>query len=194
MSVAENVLIEDLPRRAGLIDPAAMAARTQPLLDRLGCGFGPQDTVEKLGMGDRQMVEIARALASDPSILIFDEPTSSLSAREKARLFAVIRKLKAEGAAIIYVTHFIDEIFEICERVTVMRNGRIVGSGATPDFTPGDIVKLMLGDIHKPIGCGSRRPWPANPCSRSPVFRQAGFWMASASPFGSGRSSACGAF
>jgi ABC-type sugar transport system ATPase subunit len=149
MSVAENVLIEDLPRRAGLIDTAAMAARTRPLLDRLGCGFGPQDTVEKLGMGDRQMVEIARALASDPSILIFDEPTSSLSAREKTRLFHVIRKLKAEGAAIIYVTHFIDEILEICERVTVMRNGRIVGSGATPDFTPGDIVKLMLGDIHQ---------------------------------------------
>jgi ABC-type sugar transport system ATPase subunit len=149
MSVAENVLIEDLPRRAGLIDRAEMAARTQPLLDRLGCGFGPQDTVEKLGMGDRQMVEIARALASNPSILIFDEPTSSLSGREKARLFAVIRKLKAEGTAIIYVTHFIDEIFEICERVTVMRNGRIVGSGATPDFTPGDIVKLMLGDIHQ---------------------------------------------
>ena len=160
-----------------------------------GCGFGPQDPVEKLGMGDRQMVEIARALASNPSILIFDEPTSSLSAREKARLFAVIRKLKAEGAAIIYVTHFIDEIFEICERVTVMRNGRIVGSGATADFTPGDIVKLMLGDIHQAdrlrvTPCRVRR----TRAHGRPVFRRAGFWTASASPFGSERSSACGGF
>jgi ABC-type sugar transport system ATPase subunit len=99
-------------------------------------------------MGDRQMVEIARALASDPAILIFDEPTSSLSAREKRRLFDVIGTLKAEGTAIVYVTHFLDEIFEICERVTVMRNGKCVGSGAIADFTPGDIVRLMLGDVH----------------------------------------------
>lgn len=149
MTVAENVLIEDLPLRSGLTDRARMAERTQALLDRLGCPFGPNDPVERLGMGDRQMVEIARALASNPTILIFDEPTSSLSAREKMRLFDVIRRLKAEGAAIIYVSHFIDEIFEICERVTVMRNGRDVRSGPVSGFAAGDIVKLMLGDIHQ---------------------------------------------
>jgi ABC-type sugar transport system ATPase subunit len=149
MTVEENVLIEDLPLQSALTDRVRMAERTQALLDRLGCAFSPHDPVERLGMGDRQMVEIARALASNPTILIFDEPTSSLSAREKRRLFEVIRRLKAEGAAIIYVSHFIDEIFEICERVTVMRNGRDVCSGPISDFTPSDIVKLMLGDIHQ---------------------------------------------
>jgi ABC-type sugar transport system ATPase subunit len=148
MTVAENVLIDDLPRRCGLTDQRAMNERTQALLDRLGCSFGPADMVETLGMGDRQMVEIARALARDPAILIFDEPTSSLSAREKRRLFDVMGTLKAAGTAIVYVTHFLDEIFEVCERVTVMRNGKCVGSGAITDFAPSDIVRLMLGDVH----------------------------------------------
>ena len=145
-------------------------------------------------MGDRQMVEIARALASDPSILIFDEPTSSLSAREKTRLFDVIRKLKAEGAAIIYVTHFIDEIFEICERVTVMRNGRNVGSGTTPDFTPGDIVKLMLGDIHQADRLRVTPSTPREPMLTVDNLSAGGFLDGVSLALGSERSSAYGGF
>ena len=123
MTVAENVLIDDLPTRYGRIDRRAARARAAALLDRLQCSFGPDDPVEALGMGDRQMVEIARALARDPHIMIFDEPTSSLSDREKRRLFEVIARMKAGGAAVIYITHFIEEIFQVCDRVTVMRGG-----------------------------------------------------------------------
>ena len=149
MTVAENVLIDDLPTRGGLVDKTALRARTGAILERLGCAFGPDEPVENLSMGDRQMVEVARALAGEPRIVIFDEPTSSLSAREKRRLFEVIGRLKAAGTAIIYITHFLDEIFEVCEQVTVMRNGATVGQGAIDGFRPDDIVALMLGDVHE---------------------------------------------
>ena len=117
MTVAENVLIDDFPTRGGRIDRRAARARVSALLARLQCSFGPDDPVEALAIGDRQMVEIARALARDPRIIIFDEPTSSLSEREKRRLFDVIERLKAGGAGVIYITHFVDEIFQICDRV-----------------------------------------------------------------------------
>lgn len=146
MTVAENVLIADFPTRGGWIDRRAARARVAALLARLQCTFGPDDIVESLGMGDRQMVEIARALARDPRIVIFDEPTSSLSDREKQHLFDVIVRLKADGAAVIYITHFVDEIFRICDRYTVMRAGRTVGSGAIADTDTRQIVHLMLGD------------------------------------------------
>jgi ABC-type sugar transport system ATPase subunit len=147
MSVAENVLIDELPTKGPFIAAKQMRERVQTILERLGCGFSPDIAVEALGMGDRQMVEVARALASDPQILIFDEPTSSLSKREKLRLFDVIAKLKAAGTAIVYITHFLDEIFETCERVTVMRNGKTVASGPLADYRPHDIVTHMLGDV-----------------------------------------------
>ena len=149
MTVAENVLIDDLPTRYGRIDRRAARARAVALLDRLQCSFGPDDPVEALGMGDRQMVEIARALARDPHIMIFDEPTSSLSDREKRRLFEVVARLKAGGAAVIYITHFIEEIFQVCDRVTVMRGGATVGSSAVAETDAAEIVRLMLGDIHE---------------------------------------------
>jgi ABC-type sugar transport system ATPase subunit len=149
MTVAENILIDELPCRGGLTDLGRMRTRVAEILERLGCSFGPDEVVETLGMGDRQMVEVARALASHPRILIFDEPTSSLSEREKRRLFAVIGRLKEEGVAVIYITHFLDEIFEVCDRVTVMRNGAKVGAGPLARYRAGDIVALMLGDVHE---------------------------------------------
>ena len=149
MTVAENVLIDDFPTRGGLIARRAARARVVELLARLQCSFGPDDPVEALGMGDRQMVEIARALARDPRIVIFDEPTSSLPDREKRRLFDVVLRLKAAGAAVIYITHFIDEIFDVCDRVTVMRNGSTVGCVPVGATTVGEIVRLMLGDIDR---------------------------------------------
>ncbi len=147
MTVAENVLIDELPTQGGFVSRKRMRERVAAILERLGCRFSPDDTVETLGMGDRQMVEVARALSSDPRILIFDEPTSSLSEREKRRLFEVIGRLKAAGTAVVYITHFLDEIFETCERVTVMRNGQTVASGPLADYRPHDIVIHMLGDV-----------------------------------------------
>jgi ribose transport system ATP-binding protein len=150
MTVAENTLIGALPSpRYGptwMLNKREMYSRAAALLERLGCHFSAEDHVENLGTGDRQMIEIARALVGEPRIIIFDEPTSSLADRERQRLFEIIRLLKRSGTVILYITHFLDEIFEICDRVTVMRNGQTVRSGAVSDFSPAEIVRHMIGD------------------------------------------------
>lgn len=148
LSVAENMHISNFPKRGALIDRQAMRAHTDKALQRLGCKFTPDTRVQHLSTGDRQMVEIARALLSDPGIIIFDEPTSSLTSREKARLFEVIRGLKADGVTIIYITHFLDEVFQICDRATVLRGGQTVGSGLMAEMTTDRIVRLMIGDLN----------------------------------------------
>jgi len=147
MTIMENIHVSSFPTRGGLIDRQSMERSTQAVLDRVGCQFAPNTRVQYLSTGDRQMVEIARALLSKPSIIIFDEPTSSLTSREKARLFDVIRSLKADGVTIIYITHFLDEIFDICDRATVMRGGEHAGSGLLKDLTIPDIVRWMIGDL-----------------------------------------------
>ncbi len=147
MTIMENIHVSSFPTRSGLIDRKSMERSTQEVLDRVGCQFAPNTRVQYLSTGDRQMVEIARALLSKPSIIIFDEPTSSLTSREKARLFDVIRSLKADGVTIIYITHFLDEIFDICDRATVMRGGEHAGSGLLKDLTIPDIVRWMIGDL-----------------------------------------------
>jgi len=149
MTVAENVFIDAMPQHGGLVDRQQMRARTAELLGRLGSRFSPDQPVEELSTGDRQMVEIARALARDPRIVIFDEPTSSLTDRERQRLFAIIRQLRRDGAVVIYITHFLDEIFHICDRVTVMRNGRTVGSSPIAEIAPTEVVRLMLGEVER---------------------------------------------
>jgi ABC-type sugar transport system ATPase subunit len=146
MTVAENVFADGFPTRFGVVDRARMRREAAVLLARLGCDLPPDRAVETLGPGDRQMVEIARALRRAPRIMIFDEPTSSLTNREKQRLFEIIAGLKRDGVAIIYITHFVDEIFGICERATVMRNGVTVATSAIADTSPAEIVHLMLGE------------------------------------------------
>ncbi|MBA3520113.1 MAG: sugar ABC transporter ATP-binding protein [Rhizobiales bacterium] len=146
MTVAENVFANSYPMRGPLVDHERMVSLTRKVLGRLGCSFDAKDKVENLGTGDRQMVEIARALVRDPRVVIFDEPTSSLTDREKRRLFQIIDALKRDGVAIIYITHFLDEIFTVCERVAVMRNGRTVGMGVIGDFSTADVVQLMIGE------------------------------------------------
>lgn len=148
MTVAENMFITSFPTSgARLIDRGRLESECAQVLARLDATFTPDTRVEYLSTGDQQMVEIARALLGNPGIVIFDEPTSSLTSREKARLFEVIGSLKAEGVTIIYITHFLDEIFQICERVTVLRGGKTVGSGLLSEVTTDDIVHLMIGDI-----------------------------------------------
>jgi ABC-type sugar transport system ATPase subunit len=154
MTVAENVHADEFPVRGGLLAPEIMRRRTTELLARLGSKLPTDIRVENLSAGDRQIVEIARALRRRPRIIIFDEPTSSLTGRETTRLFEVIAGLKRDRAAIIYITHFIDEIFAICERVTVMRNGRTVASAATGSVTFRDVVHLMLGETDNIVRLG----------------------------------------
>jgi len=145
LSVAENIFIDDPPRRGPFIRWVDMAHGAERLLARLGCAISPKTPVEQLGVGDRQLIEIARALRRDAKVIIFDEPTSSLTKPERLKLFDVIRGLKAEGTVVIYITHFLDEIFAICERVTVMRNGETVWSSPMSEVKPARVVQLMLG-------------------------------------------------
>jgi ABC-type sugar transport system ATPase subunit len=145
MSISENIFIDAFPQRFGRIDTAECLRRSRELLQRLDSDVDPATMVGAVGLGDRQLVEIARALRRDPKILIFDEPTSSLSARERARLLDVVRGLKAEGVAIIYISHFLDEIFAVSDDVVVMRNGRTVFSGETRLVNERELVRHMMG-------------------------------------------------
>lgn len=145
MSVAENVHIDEFPTRRGLIDKTRMREAARELLAMLGSELSVDAPVETFSTGDRQIVEIARALRRQPRIVIFDEPTSSLTDRERARLFDVIRGLKQRGVVVIYITHFLDEIFKVCDRVTVMRNGETVAEDRIASVRPKQVVEWMLG-------------------------------------------------
>jgi ABC-type sugar transport system ATPase subunit len=145
MTIAENLYIANFPTRNGLIDYPKARQLSQAVLQRLGHDFPVDTLLRDLSPGDQQIVEIARALLGNPRLIIFDEPTSSLTSREKERLFEVIRSLKKEGVTIIYITHLMDEVFGICERAVVLRNGESVGGGMLKDLTYEEIVRLMIG-------------------------------------------------
>ncbi|MDT6942432.1 sugar ABC transporter ATP-binding protein [Brucella pseudogrignonensis] len=147
LSVAENIFLGDFPKRGFLIDRRRMNAQAKPLLDCVGCQIDPRTLVETLSTGDRQLVEIARAIRKSPRIIILDEPTSSLSGPEREKLFAVIDNLKKSGAAIVFISHFLDEVFRICDEITVMRNGRTVGSWLSTETSMSEIVHEMLGSV-----------------------------------------------
>jgi ABC-type sugar transport system ATPase subunit len=158
MSISENIFIDAFPLKFGGIDYRECNRRSQVLLQRLGAKLDPSATVGELSVGDRQLVEIARALRRDPKLLIFDEPTSSLSRRERERLFEVIRGLRTEGVAIIYISHFLDEIFEISDDLVVMRNGRTVFSGEISSLNERELVRHMMGARENEAPLQKRRP------------------------------------
>ena len=146
-SVAENLLAGRLPRRAGvLVDQAALQAEARRLLERVGLDLDPQTTVEELSQHEAQLVEIAKAVGNSPRILVLDEPTSSLGRAEVDRLFAIIRRLRADGLAIIYISHHLQEIFEIADRVTVLRDGRLVSTAGIGAVSPDTLVQMMVGN------------------------------------------------
>ena len=133
------------PRRWGGVDWNRMVERSRELLARLSVDVDVLAPVRSLGVAERQAIEIARALAIDARVLVLDEPTSALSSREVARLFDVVKRLKAEGVAILFVTHFIDEILDFSDDTTVLRSGRHVVTAPTRDFTAETIVQAMIG-------------------------------------------------
>ncbi|HEX2147991.1 MAG TPA: sugar ABC transporter ATP-binding protein, partial [Pseudorhizobium sp.] len=145
LSVAENIYLAREPRRGFLVDRKKLRADAKRCLDRLGIDIDPDTHVRNLSVAQCQMVEIAKALSLDAEVLIMDEPTSSLTEQETKLLFQVIRDLKASGVGIIYISHRLDEMAEIVDRVTVLRDGRYI---ATDDFdktTVNDIVAKMVG-------------------------------------------------
>ena len=146
LTVAENIWLGREPRtRARLLDRRALLADTTRLLEEFRLPLDPSAVAGSLSVAARQLVEIARALSSSARILTLDEPTAVLSAEERLRLFDTVARLKRRGLLVLFVSHRLDEVFEIADRVTVLRNGRCVFSAATTDVTRAELVRHMVG-------------------------------------------------
>ncbi len=146
MTVAENIWLRREPCNAlGIINHRQMRRLTQSLFDRLEIDLDPEAEVRDLSVANRQMIEIAKAVSYDSDILIMDEPTSAITEKEVAHLFRIIRALKGQGKGIVYITHKMNELFEIADEVSVFRDGRFVGEHTASSVTRDDIIKLMVG-------------------------------------------------
>ncbi len=147
LDVASNVFIgrELRKGRLGLVDSAAMAARVQPILDRLGATFGPTTPVLRLSLAERQLLEIAKALSLDARVVIMDEPTSSLTISETNRLLEIVANLKADGISVIFVSHRLGEVEECADRVVVLRDGKVAGELAHDAIEHDAMIRLMIG-------------------------------------------------
>ena len=146
MTVAENIWLRREPRNAfGFVDHREMRRRTKALFERLEIDIDPEIEVRDLSVASRQMVEIAKAVSYDSDILIMDEPTSAITEKEVAHLFRIIRALKAEGKGIVYITHKMNELFEIADEVSVFRDGRFVGEHPAANVSRDEIIKMMVG-------------------------------------------------
>ncbi len=145
LSVAENLCLGALPARGLFLDRAATHARAGEMLRAIDAPIDVEATVGGLPLGQRQMVQIAAAVGAGARIIVFDEPTSSLSQREAERLYLLIDRLRAKGVTSIYVSHRMDEIFRLCDFVTVLRDGRHVASQALASTSEADLVQMMIG-------------------------------------------------
>ncbi|MGB3407242.1 MAG: sugar ABC transporter ATP-binding protein [Jannaschia sp.] len=146
LSVAENIYLGELPRKSfGRVDWATLTARTNAILKKLNVGFDAGTLVGDLSIANQQMVEIARALTVDAKAVIFDEPTASLTDAEKVVLFDVIADLKGDGVGIIYISHRMEEIFKITDRITVLRDGQYQGTVETAASTEDSVTQMMIG-------------------------------------------------
>ncbi|MDB2369158.1 sugar ABC transporter ATP-binding protein [Octadecabacter sp.] len=146
LSVAENIFLGHAPRgRFGLIDTALMVKRAGEILDSIGATVDPTHTLKELGIANKHMVAIARALSIDARVVIMDEPTAALSHKEIQELYALVESLKAQGKAILFISHKFDEIFRIADRYTVFRDGQLVGAGEISDVSEAALVKMMVG-------------------------------------------------
>ncbi|MBY5564889.1 sugar ABC transporter ATP-binding protein [Rhizobium leguminosarum] len=146
MTVAENIWIRREPKnRLSFIDHGVMHRMTEELFARLNISIDPDIEVRHLSVANRQMVEIAKAVSYNSDVLIMDEPTSALTEREVEHLFSIIRDLKAQGIGIVYITHKMNELFEIADEFSVFRDGRYIGTHASTDVTRDDIIRMMVG-------------------------------------------------
>lgn len=181
LSIAENVLVGKLPVKGIFIDKKAMEDMTKERLERVGLGhLSPYSKVKEISQHEAQLVEIAKALGNKPCILVMDEPTSALSREEVERLFDIIEKLKRQGLAIVYISHHLPEIFRVADRVTVMRDGKKVGTYEIDEVTSERLIELMVGKSVKEF-YGSRKAnigeekFRAQNLSRYGFFRDVSF-------------------
>jgi ribose transport system ATP-binding protein len=146
LTVAENVFLGSEPRKFGFVkDTAQMERRTQEVLDKLGAGFKASRRAAHLSVAEQQQIEIARALFYRSRILVMDEPTAALSDRETERLFDVVRQLRADGLAIIYISHRMAEIYDLADRLSVFRDGEFVGELDRSEFSSERVIEMMVG-------------------------------------------------
>jgi ribose transport system ATP-binding protein len=148
LSIEENLFIRGFPRlgrRSPFINRVVMRARARELIAAVDLKFPPGTPVARLSQGERQLVEIAKALAADARLIIFDEPTTSLTARESERLFDIIARLKSQGRSVIYISHILADVMRHCDDVVVLRDGQVVGAAAKRDLTIERMITLMVG-------------------------------------------------
>ncbi len=145
LTVAENVYLGREPNTARFVNWRQLHEQTRELTDRLGIHIAPTTTVRELSVAQQQMIEIARALSVKSRVIIMDEPTSALTADEVDHLFRIMRDLKANGIGVIFISHRLDEVFAICDRITVLRDGANVGTVDIKDATPEMIIRMMVG-------------------------------------------------
>ncbi|MFT5087966.1 MAG: ribose transport system ATP-binding protein [Planctomycetota bacterium] len=147
LTVAENMLLGRLPQRGPFIDWRATYARAEAVLADLQIDLDVRQRAGSLGVAQQQVVEIAKAMSADPSVLMLDEPTSALARHETDRLFALVRRLAARGVAIIYISHRLQELHQIADRITVLRDGHHIDTRAMADTSAADIVHMMFGEV-----------------------------------------------
>ena len=145
MTVAENLMFERLPQRRGMVDYRETNRRAAQLLEEVGLDVSPTTQVARLGVAQMQLIEIAKTLAFESKLLILDEPTATLTSKEVDRLFEILRRLKARGVTIVYISHRLQEIGEIGDRVTVLRDGQLVATRPLAGLTIPEIVRMMVG-------------------------------------------------
>ena len=147
LSIAENLFISDFPRRGGLplVDRTRLRERTRECLAMVDLDVAPEVLVERLTPGERQLVEVAKALSVDARILIFDEPTTSLTARETERLFEIIGRLRTSGKTILYISHILRDIMKLADAIAVLRDGALVAHGPKTNYTITSMIAAMVG-------------------------------------------------
>jgi len=147
MTVAQNIFLTKEPKipGLGLIDLKKMNRLAQEMIDRYGFQLKATDVIDQLAIGQRQTVEILKALSNKASLMIMDEPTSSLTSKESAQLFEIIRLLKTQGISVLYISHRMEEVFQLSDRVTVLRDGKLVSVLEKEQISPTEIIRLMIG-------------------------------------------------
>jgi ABC-type sugar transport system ATPase subunit len=145
MTVYENIFVGREIKKHGLVDKRAMAREAKKLIDEYGLHISPNQTLRDLTVAQCQLIEIIKAISINAKVIVMDEPTAAITEREVDTLFQHIRTLKSKGVAIIYISHRMDEIFQICDTISVFRDGQFIGMDAAKDLTENDLIKMMVG-------------------------------------------------
>ena len=168
MTVAENLFMGKEPGRYGIIDKKKMNQDTETLLKRLNCNIQPTDRMGDLSTGQKQMVSIAKALEVNATVISFDEPTASLSDKEVETLFGIIHDLKEKGITILYISHKMNEIFQMCDRATVLRDGKYIKTIEMAKTTRDEVIQAMVG---RDISMFAKQTMPCQKKGTEPVLR-----------------------